>query len=320
LTSTYYANDMVASLTQLVDNGAGGTTTKANTYTLDPGGRVDTVTTTTGGAETQRLAYKYADTTDAPTGIATSTNQGTNWTNTRYLSAPGLGMVGVATTVGDWQLTNLHGDIVATQPNTTGATTLSSYTETDEYGNTLTGTPGRYGYLGAHQRSTDTVGGLTLMGARLYNPASGSFASQDRVMDGGETKTGYPSDPVNRDDISGEIDLLWHTYHYDTISRYHHKYYTFVVFGRWSTWAIAEFGIIPTIAADIRAAISGAIVLGIVVGSSLAILYQAKVAASNNQCLLVGWMHASRIHWYSPPPYRYGGVSRTSWNCFGMQP
>jgi RHS repeat-associated protein len=100
-------------------------------------------------------------------------------------------------------LTNLHGDIVATQPNTTGATTLSSYTETDEYGNTLTGTPGRYGYLGAHQRSTDTVGGLTLMGARLYNPSVGLFASPDPVVGGNLTPYVYPADPINQFDLNG---------------------------------------------------------------------------------------------------------------------
>ncbi len=90
-------------------------------------------------------------------------------------------MVGNITgTTTSWALTNLHGDSVANQTNTAGATTLTSYSETDEYGATIAGTiPGRYGYLGTHQRSTDTIGGLTLMGARLYNPVTGTFGSAD---------------------------------------------------------------------------------------------------------------------------------------------
>jgi hypothetical protein len=86
-----------------------------------------------------------------------------------------MGMVGNATgTTAEWSLANLHGDTVATQTTATGNTTLASYSETDEYGAPVVGTtPGRYGYLGTHQRSSDGPGGLTLMGARLYNPLTG---------------------------------------------------------------------------------------------------------------------------------------------------
>ena len=58
LTTTYYPNDMVASLTQPVDNGAGAAVTKTNTYSLDPSGRIDTITTTTVDAENGKLVLR----------------------------------------------------------------------------------------------------------------------------------------------------------------------------------------------------------------------------------------------------------------------
>ena len=207
LTTTYYPNDMVASLTQPVDNGAGTAVTKTNTYSLDPAGRIDTITTTTAGTETQRLQYRFSAAGDAPTSIATSINAGANWTTNRYIQVPSMGMVGNATgTTAEWSLANLHGDTVATQTTATGNTTLASYSETDEYGAPVVGTtPGRYGYLGTHQRSSDGPGGLTLMGARLYNPLTGLFSSFDSVIGGNATRSGYPEDPVNMTDLTGRV-------------------------------------------------------------------------------------------------------------------
>ena len=115
--------------------------------------------------------------------------------------------MGASTTSGTTtlQLANLHGDTVATLPNTPGATGIDSYTETDEYGNpTTTGTQsGPYGWLGAHQRSTDTLGGITLMGARLYSPTTGMFTTPDPVYGGNTTTYTYPQDPINQFDLDG---------------------------------------------------------------------------------------------------------------------
>lgn len=215
LTAAYHANDMVAALTQTVGDGAGGTDVKQNSYGLDPAGRINAVTTTVDGSETTRLRYRFADHGDAPVSIQSSSNGGSTWSSTRYVTVPGMGMA--ATVAGNgtlsYQLANLHGDVVATQTQHSGPLTIDSYAETDEYGNPIDPPIGRYGYLGKHQRSTDTVGGMTLMGARAYNPTTGLFLSVDPILNGGANRFAYPTDSVNMVDLSGEAWWgSWHVY------------------------------------------------------------------------------------------------------------
>ncbi len=203
LTSTYHPSDMVDTLTQTVDNGAGGTVTQAIDYALDPQGRISSLTATTGNTETQRIRYRFANPSDSPSVVDTSTNGGTSWQPTRYLQLPGLGMVGSVTNGNlTYQLANLHGDIVGTQANTT-PDTIDSYSESDEYGNQLTGTAQRYGWLGRHQRAADAPAGLVLMGARVYNSNTGAFLSEDPILDGNATRYGYPEDPIGSSDTTG---------------------------------------------------------------------------------------------------------------------
>jgi RHS repeat-associated protein len=204
LAATYYANDMVKSLTQTVDDAAGGTIAKETSYGLDPTGRIDTITNTTEGAETTRMRYRFSDQSDTPTSIQTSTDAGANWTTTRYITVPGIGMV--ASMTGEaitYQLANLHGDVVATQTHQPGPLSIDTYNEADEYGNPIDTASGRYGWLGTHQRSTDSMGGMVLMGARAYNPTTGLFLTSDPVLNGGANRYSYPTDPVNLHDLSG---------------------------------------------------------------------------------------------------------------------
>ncbi|WP_111003373.1 RHS repeat-associated core domain-containing protein [Streptomyces sp. NTH33] len=44
---------------------------------------------------------------------------------------------------------------------------------------------------------SETVAGLTLMGSRLHNPATGRFPSPDPVQGGNVNPYAYPADPVN---------------------------------------------------------------------------------------------------------------------------
>jgi RHS repeat-associated protein len=102
-----------------------------------------------------------------------------------------------------WQVTNAHGDVVATAPD--GAAAPTDYYLTDEFGLDISGwtSPDRYGWLGGKQRPADTPGGLVLMGVRLYTPTLGRFLSTDPVPGGNENAYNYPNNPVNMFDLDG---------------------------------------------------------------------------------------------------------------------
>ncbi|MCK9929382.1 phospholipase A2 [Frankia sp. Mgl5] len=107
------------------------------------------------------------------------------------------------------QLANLHGDIVATADDNTSATAIANYAESDEFGIPYFSSTAytRYGWLGAKQRSRDTLGGLTLMGVRLYNPLTGRFLQTDPVSGGSASRYDYTNqDPVNGGDLQGLCD------------------------------------------------------------------------------------------------------------------
>jgi len=197
---------MVSSLTQSVYAGS-GTSAMAMAYALDPASRVKSATTTVNGSETNRLRYRYADGTDAPSSIDSSTDGGVTWTTTRYIKVPDIGLVssraGTTTTL---QFMNLHGDLVASMPDTAGGTIQSAYAETDEFGQPIDASSNRYTWLGNWQRSRDALGGQMLMGARLYNPQTGAFSSPDPEAGGNVTAYTYPQNPVNEADTSGRYN------------------------------------------------------------------------------------------------------------------
>lgn len=224
LSATFHADDMVASLQQTVATGA-GTESRDVAYALDPAERVSTVTTTIGGNETQRLRYRYSSAGDSPTRIETSNDSGATWPAVvRYISVPALGMVssdggpnGIT-----FSLPSLQGD----SAGSVAGTELVGYDEADEFGNYDGPTTSRYRWLGAYQRSTDTVGGLVQMGARIYNPRTGTFISPDPVRGGNATPYGYVLDPINETDLTGMSKLMssywmdWGTTQIRNVSRW----------------------------------------------------------------------------------------------------
>lgn len=204
MTATYHANNMVASVAQDVTNG-GGIDSTVKTFELDPTERINRITASEGGTEVRRSRYRFSSESDSPASIDTSVDGGSTWQSTRYVTATDLGMV--ATTTGGQstiQLANLQGNIVASMSNTSGTLLLDRYEEGDEYGRTSEPTTQTYGWLGTAQRSTDSLGGTMLMGARVYNPATGSFLSSDPARSGNVTAYTYPQDPINQSDPSGE--------------------------------------------------------------------------------------------------------------------
>lgn len=166
---------------------------KTRTWELDPAGRRRTMTE---GTAVTRSHYDSSD--DNPAWIGEP-----NGTVSIYTS--GLNGSLAAVTAGGstaYQLVNLHGDIATTV--SAGTNTLTASQDADEYGKPRNGSTPRYGWLGAYQRSGEALGGLLLMGVRLYSPNLGRFLSVDPVVGGNANAYEYcTGDPINCLDLDG---------------------------------------------------------------------------------------------------------------------
>lgn len=197
-TTAYHTNDLVRQQT------AGN---KRQTWTLDAALRFRGWTTETAEAgtwspTTSRLNHYGAD-GDNPRWIVENTATGGT---SRQVTAPTGNLAAVTTSTGTvaLHLTGLHGDINVTLPlDSSQAPQVLDY---DEFGNPKSGAADRYGWLGGHQRSSETPTRSILMGVRLYNPATGRFQSTDPVRYGSANAYDYADqNPVTNQDLTG----LW---------------------------------------------------------------------------------------------------------------
>ncbi|WP_308205030.1 RHS repeat-associated core domain-containing protein [Frankia tisae] len=195
LTVGYNADDMVAAETQ-------GSTTR--TYALDPARRIRSWTQ----SSTTSTNHYTDGTGDSPAWIGVT---GGTWTRNVHGLGTDLAATQDSTGTVTLQLADIHGNIVATADDSTTATSTSSFQETNEFGkpyNPATAYP-RYGWLGAKERSHDTLSGVILMGARLYNPTTGRFLQTDPVPGGSDNPYDYAhQDPYNKTDLDGRC-FLW---------------------------------------------------------------------------------------------------------------
>ncbi|MFI0929965.1 DNRLRE domain-containing protein [Streptomyces sp. NPDC021012] len=193
----YYANDLAHQQT------ANGT---RQTWQLDAALRFRSFRTETGSGSTwTRTGSKtnhYDGDGDAPRWIVEDTATGDL---TRMVESTTGDLAATTGKTGDTvlQLTTIHGDVALQLPLDTSSAPVAL--DSDEYGNPRAGrTAARYNWLGAKQRSTETVTGLTLMGVRLYNPATGRFLQTDPVRGGSANAYEYGfADPVNKYDTDG---------------------------------------------------------------------------------------------------------------------
>jgi RHS repeat-associated protein len=186
---SYHANDRVRS------RAASGNT---DTITIDPLNRVQTMTT-----PSATHTWHFADDADSPVWVGESADA-SSWS--RNITGPSGILAAVADQSGDvvLQLTNLHGDIIATASPSGSADALLSIGDQTEFGESRAPSTARYGWLGGYQRAVDPATGLLLMGARVYAPTVGRFLQVDPVPGGSANAYEYGwQDPCTRQDLSG---------------------------------------------------------------------------------------------------------------------
>ncbi len=188
LTSSYYVNELIRSQTQ------DGLT---NTYDLDAFLRQRKSTQT--GTKSGSSIFHYAGASDSPAWI----DEGAKWTR-NIGGFEGLAAIQESSGATTLQLSDLHGDIVATASLESGATAPLSTFKFDEFGNPNQSNGPRYGWLGGKGRRTELSSGVVQMGVRSYVPAVGRFLSPDSVIGGSANAYDYANaDPVNVFDLGG---------------------------------------------------------------------------------------------------------------------
>jgi RHS repeat-associated protein len=248
VTTGYYVNDMVASQAQ-------GAQTRA--WTLDPSARLREAS---GSATTTQVLHYSDPSSDSPAWVDESKGAAT-LSATRYVGGLDERLAAVVSVIGTsattrWQLVDLAGHVATSAADDPAATTPDGTTlDADEFGD-VSSPAARYGWLGGLQRSSDALGGLVLMGVRLYSPALGRFLQVDPVPGGSCSAYDYAcGDPVNNQDVSGCVPCyipFWAYPGYTTgvyYARYGAWRYTYWYTKSYSWWwdALSDFTLLSIV-------------------------------------------------------------------------
>jgi RHS repeat-associated protein len=190
LTSGFYVDNQLEHQTQ-----AGETIG----YELDPAHRTrETVST---GNKSSDVVSHYDGPGDAPAWTQSSNGE---WTRDVEGINGKLVAVQNGTEAPVLQLSNLHGDLVATAYLSETASGLASTADTTEFGVPAVSAPPKYSWLGADEVPTELPSGVVAMGVRSYVPQLGRFLQTDPIAGGSANAYTYTfGDPVNSADPSG---------------------------------------------------------------------------------------------------------------------
>jgi RHS repeat-associated protein len=194
LATTYFANNMVATQTQ---NGV------TNTLQLDATGRQRQREQVGGVAGVELFHY------DGPGDSPSWTALGSTWS--RNITGVGGELAAVQESSGasTFKITDLHGDVVASASSSPTATALLGTYRFDEFGESESGSSGRFGWMGGKLRQTELSSGVIQMGVRSYIPQLGRFLTPDPEPGGSANAYDYANqDPVNRFDVNGKWPSL----------------------------------------------------------------------------------------------------------------